>query len=83
MPVLRADFELAETYQYQPAPALSCPILALGGTRDPFVRDTALRGWRQETRNSFSLKMIPGDHFFLHTEAESVIGLVGTVTAAC
>src|SRR3954453_3800140 len=34
LPMLRADFELLETYVELPGPRLSCPITALGGNAD-------------------------------------------------
>ncbi len=37
MPLLRADFELIETYAYSPGELLDCPITALGGVQDPEV----------------------------------------------
>lgn len=35
VPLLRADFNLVETYQYTTKRALPCPLVALGGEADP------------------------------------------------
>jgi len=67
LPVLRADFAVLETYCYEPASPLECPIAAFGGLQDPEVACEMLEAWRQQTRSDFSLQMLPGDHFFLHT----------------
>jgi medium-chain acyl-[acyl-carrier-protein] hydrolase len=67
LPVLRADFALYETYVYSPEPPLSCPISAFGGLQDRKVSHSDLDGWREQTSASFSLRMFPGDHFFLNT----------------
>jgi len=67
LPVLRADFAVLETYRYEPASPLECPIAAFGGLQDPEVACETLEAWRQQTRSDFSLQMLPGDHFFLHT----------------
>jgi medium-chain acyl-[acyl-carrier-protein] hydrolase len=65
IPLLRADFELVQTYSYVPGPKLECPITALGGLQDVEVPREHLDAWREQTRAAFSLRMLPGDHFFL------------------
>lgn len=67
LPLLRADFALYETYVYSPEPPLSCPISTFGGLQDRKVGHSDLNGWRDQTNASFSLRMFPGDHFFLNT----------------
>jgi medium-chain acyl-[acyl-carrier-protein] hydrolase len=67
LPLLRADFELIQTYVYSSRPPLDCPITAFGGIEDKEVSREHLEAWREQTRASFSLKMFPGDHFFIHT----------------
>ena len=65
LPILRADFALYETYLYSTEPPLSCPISAFGGLQDRRVSASDLEAWRSQTSASFSLRMFPGDHFFL------------------
>ena len=67
LPLLRADFELIQTYNYAPEPALACPIAAFGGLGDEVGSGACLEAWREQTTGRFSLHMLPGDHFFLHT----------------
>lgn len=67
LPILRADFALYETYDYAPEPPLDCVIHAFGGLHDQRVSRADLEGWRDHTRTAFSLRMFPGDHFFLNT----------------
>lgn len=68
IPILRADFEMSQTYVYSPeAPPLDCPITAFGGLQDENVSAEHLEGWRDQTTGRFSLQMLPGDHFFLET----------------
>jgi medium-chain acyl-[acyl-carrier-protein] hydrolase len=66
LPVLRADFAVCQTYAYRDEPPLECPISVFGGLSDSADRDQ-LEGWRTQTRAAFSLHMLPGDHFFLHS----------------
>jgi medium-chain acyl-[acyl-carrier-protein] hydrolase len=67
LPTLRADFSVYETYAYSPDFPLSCPISAFGGLQDRGVSRGDLDAWRAQTSASFSLRMLPGDHFFLNT----------------
>jgi medium-chain acyl-[acyl-carrier-protein] hydrolase len=65
LPILRADFALYETYLYSSEPPLNCPISAFGGLQDRRVSASDLEAWRSQTSAPFSLRMFPGDHFFL------------------
>ncbi len=66
LPLLRADFTLCETYQYEEADPLPCPIVALGGITDYDVPRSTLDPWREHTSADFSLRLFRGDHFYLH-----------------
>ena len=68
LPLLRADFAVCQTYEYDPGPPLACPITALGGIGDR-VRREDLEGWREQTLSRFMLRMFPGDHFFLNSSS--------------
>jgi medium-chain acyl-[acyl-carrier-protein] hydrolase len=67
LPVLRADFQLIQTYTYEPGSPLACPISAFGGLQDMDANRDLLEPWRTQTTAAFSLQMLPGDHFFPHT----------------
>ncbi|HWQ32049.1 MAG TPA: thioesterase domain-containing protein [Blastocatellia bacterium] len=65
LPVLRADFSVCETYVYPADEPLACPISVFGGLQDTDVSREKLEAWREQTTGSFSLRMFPGDHFYL------------------
>ena len=67
LPVLRADFTINETYTYTPGPLLECPVSAFGGLQDKMFPSAEIEGWRDQTRQAFTLRMLPGDHFFMHS----------------
>jgi len=67
LPLLRADFEVVDTYQYLPEEALSCPLTIYSGLQDPKVQISSLQAWRELTSGSCNIKMFPGDHFFIHS----------------
>jgi medium-chain acyl-[acyl-carrier-protein] hydrolase len=74
LPTLRADFEIAENYQYNPSEQLLiCPIVALGGIDDPRVSRERLEGWTSQTSSSFTSIYFPGDHFYLNTAKGEII----------
>jgi medium-chain acyl-[acyl-carrier-protein] hydrolase len=64
-PMLRADFELVQTYVFEGPCALRCPIRGYGGLGDSAVTTESLQAWRQYTASSFSMSLFPGDHFFV------------------
>ncbi len=73
LPTLRADCMITETYAYTEEPPLRCPLTAFGGLQDPLVGRAHLEPWRDETRGTFTLRMLPGDHFFVHTAEELLL----------
>jgi medium-chain acyl-[acyl-carrier-protein] hydrolase len=76
LPILRADLEAIDTYSYSPGFMLDCPITAFGGVRDPEVDIKGLEGWREHSTGPFSLRMLPGDHFFLHSAQQLLLRIV-------
>jgi len=66
--VLRADLSVIETHVVAPEEPLGCPILALGGTEDPWVTADELGAWRDQTIAGFTSAQLPGDHFYFRTE---------------
>jgi surfactin synthase thioesterase subunit len=74
--LLRADFQLIETYHYEKESPLGCPITVFGGVNDHRATREALLAWRQETTNEFRLRMLPGDHFFLRTSESLLLRLM-------
>lgn len=65
LPALRADFAICQTYAYTEEPPLECPISVFGGLEDHDAPREYLEAWREQTTASYSLRMLPGDHFFL------------------
>jgi len=74
MPLLRADFELVQTYACNAEPPLTCPISAFGGLHDEKEVREDIDRWREQTTASFLLRMFPGDHFYLNSALPQLLG---------
>jgi medium-chain acyl-[acyl-carrier-protein] hydrolase len=76
MPMLRADFEVNETYIYEPGSQVNCQISVYGGVNDKDVSQEKLEAWREQTLGDFSIQMFAGGHFFLQTEQPVVLQVI-------
>ncbi|MEM8676654.1 MAG: thioesterase II family protein [Cyanobacteria bacterium P01_G01_bin.67] len=72
LPTLRADFTVVDTYNYTAEPPLDYPITAFGGLQDQEVNYEELEAWQEQTTAAFSLQMLQGNHFFMHS-AQSLL----------
>jgi medium-chain acyl-[acyl-carrier-protein] hydrolase len=72
LPLLRADFEVIDTYRHVPRTKLACPISAMGGTADAISRDS-LQAWCEQSSGAFCLRMFSGNHFFLHGQERLIV----------
>jgi medium-chain acyl-[acyl-carrier-protein] hydrolase len=72
IPVLRADFAVNETYEYTEDEPFDLGLSAFGGLGDEEVTREDLASWRDQTRGRFRLRMLPGDHFFLHSAKDLI-----------
>lgn len=73
LPRLRADFTLYETYLHEPEGPLSVPFSVFGGTQDKDIRQEDLDGWGELSDAPLNLRMIDGNHFFIHTAEAAVL----------
>jgi medium-chain acyl-[acyl-carrier-protein] hydrolase len=76
IPLLRADFQLIQTYEYLAETPLSCPIVAFGGLQDAETPREKLLPWKELTGSRFVLHMLSGDHFFIRSSQSHLLRLV-------
>jgi surfactin synthase thioesterase subunit len=76
LPIIRADFEMVETYIYEQERPLTCPIYAYGGTEDVTVTTEGLRAWQEQTSRKCEIRRFRGDHFFIHSSIQSIAAAV-------
>jgi medium-chain acyl-[acyl-carrier-protein] hydrolase len=67
LPMIRADFELCETYEYRPEALLACPLTIYGGIEDHEVEKERLAAWGEMTVGPSNIRMFPGGHFYINT----------------
>ncbi|WP_433125690.1 thioesterase II family protein [Micromonospora sp. CA-240977] len=78
IPMLRADFALAENHAYRPEHPLRLPISVYGGTADESVNDEELAAWRHQSSLDTSVRLFDGGHFFVHDADGAVPHAVAT-----
>jgi surfactin synthase thioesterase subunit len=49
------------------------PVTALVGNADPFLDASRASKWREVTDSTFTLRVLPGDHFYLAPQRSKVI----------
>ncbi|WP_046495159.1 thioesterase II family protein [Streptomyces odonnellii] len=76
LPAIRSDYRAIETYRCEPGTAVRAPISALTGDSDPKTTLDEAEDWRGHTTGAFDLKVFPGGHFFLGSQAPAVIALL-------
>ena len=67
LPVLKADMEMFETYQYLPGAPLLCPIYTIAGEQDLLCPPSSMACWEKETIGSFFTETVAGNHFFINS----------------
>ncbi|MFF8288528.1 thioesterase II family protein [Streptomyces sp. NPDC016309] len=79
---VHADLRLADRYRYRPGPPLDCPLTAIVGTRDTRVTARHAAGWRHCTTGPFTLRAMPGDHFYLVPRRTALVAFLLTSLGA-
>jgi medium-chain acyl-[acyl-carrier-protein] hydrolase len=73
IPILRADFQVNETYEFVPEEPFDFGISAFGGLGDEDVTRDDVAAWQEHTRGRFRMRMLPGDHFFIQGSKDLVL----------
>lgn len=81
LPVLRADFEIFDTYRYRPEESLNVPVHRYGGIDDEHVRPDDIAAWAELTTGRTSLRIFPGGHFYLNDQRQSLVAAIAVELA--
>lgn len=74
-PILRADFEAVETYEYESCDPFNIPLTVFNGLSDRISREQA-EAWQRETTFPIVLREFPGDHFFILEHTTAIASLI-------
>ncbi len=69
-PILRADYTVLETWSPKPIRFIHVPVVAFAGREDAVVPSEVVSEWEIFAASSWAMKVVPGGHFFIHTQAD-------------
>lgn len=73
LPIIRADFQLLESYRFQPkTEKMHCALTILNGDEDAISKDE-IQEWQHFSHIPIHVHMYKGDHFFIHDHYEHMI----------
>ncbi len=75
LPLLRADFQMAENGMTN-TERLSCPIIAAGGWEDLEATEIEIQQWKDQTTGPFVCEMFSGTHFFIKEQEEAFLAFL-------
>ncbi|MFF2081821.1 thioesterase II family protein [Kitasatospora sp. NPDC058162] len=76
LPPVCADYRLLAAYRMEADAAISVPITACGGDRDPSCPPQSLTSWGRRTTAGAEVCVFEGDHFYLRPSESQVVGLM-------
>lgn len=76
LPMIRADFQMVETYKCSGIVPLNCHLSVLGGNNDKWAVKESLFQWEDIPSKSFSVHFFEGDHFFLRNFEDDIKNLM-------
>lgn len=75
-PILRADLQAAETYEYQEITPFDVPLTVMIGNQEEITVEEA-NAWQKETTQPIDLHILPGNHFFIFDHEQEIMRLIG------
>ena len=76
LPGLKASLKMDESYRYKRGQPLLCDITAFCGYQDNTAPKADMESWSHQTKRSFTLHMIPGNHFFINSNQEQLLHIL-------
>lgn len=74
-PILKADFQAIETYEYNLTEKHNIPITNIVGDEEDITPEEQ-EGWKLETTANVELHKYPGNHFFIFDEYERLSDII-------
>lgn len=79
MPLLRADFQVNETYEHAALPPLPLSASVMGGLADEAADRSQLEAWQEHFEGKINVSMFPGGHFYI----DDALPVIGGRISAC
>jgi medium-chain acyl-[acyl-carrier-protein] hydrolase len=77
LPVLRADYKILATYQYQELSIpLDCNITVFNGDDD--LTNDEIQQWKPYTKGKFGVYTFSGGHFFIHKKFRDIVAIINS-----
>ena len=73
LPLLRADFQISETYYSDATDKINSKICVFSGTKDEDITEQDLRQWYEHFHTKIGIKMIEGSHFFIEENSDHLL----------
>jgi medium-chain acyl-[acyl-carrier-protein] hydrolase len=83
LPIIRADFEMVRRYKYRSGAKLCCSIVTMNGAEDHQVSKYDIEEWQACTNGQIRSYTLPGNHFFLESQATAALELLRTELGKC
>ncbi len=82
VPILRADFKIAELYEYREHPnKIQCECTVVNGRSDPSISKSRVVLWSELIEGYCQYRWISGEHFFISENVEATAKLINEVLA--
>ncbi len=76
LPMLKTDFKIAETYQYDGGiKPLDNDITVCTGKKEKLTAEQ-VHGWKEHTKQLCTIYYFEGGHFFLHKQTEPLVKII-------
>ena len=75
LPILRADIQALETYEYKDLGKHSVPLKVIAGDNEK-IDDEQLLNWELETSASFEANRLSGNHFFILDHFDKIANII-------
>jgi epothilone polyketide synthase C len=76
LPVIRAEFQMANKYEFVPEPPWEIPITCFAARGDPYVSRRHALGWGRFTNSRLQVHIRPGAHFAVVDDAAFIHGMI-------
>ncbi len=73
LPTIRAEFQMAYSYNHRPVEPFSFPISSFVGDSDPWVSEEDSAGWGELTRGGFTNHVCKGSHFLMSDDGDRIV----------